>query len=297
MATRSRNIGPTLPPMHILVADDNDANCLIAQTILERAGHRIFTACNGAEAVRLTKLAQYDLIILDIVMPIMTGLEALKTIRAECSQNQSTPIFALTAYCDFRDRQHYSAEGFDTVLAKPLRRGDLESAFAEYQNQSQSPLKNGSDAHSSNHIPLLDSSMITFLQDCGTPDKLSQIQSRFWASMREKCNAIEASLPGALRGDEHSLSDLRRAIHAIKGACASIGLERVAHISRNLRNAPPAEIAALMRAFIAALGESRPALESAFSGTRQLGSAVQMRGQDKTKTAHDSQNNCSAVGN
>lgn len=297
MTVRSTFKVPALTPMRILVADDNDANCLIAKTILERAGHRIVMASNGAHALNLSKIATYDLIILDIMMPVMNGLEALKRIKAEESYNKNTPIFALTAYCDFEDRQRYASAGFDAILAKPLRPGDLETAFVRYRDRDPPLRKELDGAAVANHIPLMDEEMISLLRSCGSPERLMKIQSRFWASMHIKCIAIKASLPAALRGDDINLSELRRAVHAVKGACASIGLARVAHISQNLRNAPPAEIPELMRALVTALSESRPALSQALSGTRQFDTAVQMRRQDETEAPHHSQNNRSAIGN
>lgn len=283
--------------MHILVADDNDANCLITQTILERAGHLIVTACNGSQAFRLTKLVTYDLIILDIMMPVMNGLQALKLIRKESSLNQKTPIFALTAYCDFEDRQRYGSAGFDAILAKPLRRSDLETAFVRFRNKDCPTVMPLVETDTSNHIALLDDEMVSLLKDCGTADNLSIIQYRFWASMHKKCYVIRTHLPPALRGDEVSLSELRRAVHAVKGAASSIGLARVAHICRRLRNAPVTEIPRLMCAFITAVSASRLALNVALSGTRQLNPSMKVSGQNEPEAPHDSQDNRSAIRN
>lgn len=266
-----------LPPMNILVADDNEANCLIARTILERAGHSIVTVENGLEALELSRIVSYDLIILDIMMPIMDGLVALQQIRETQTQNGTTPIFALTAYCDLEDRKRYAAAGFDAVLSKPLRRGDLYVAFSQYQPRGSKVVKQSLDKDKSDSIPLLDQDIISMLMVSGNSDRLSEIQSRFWTSTRTKCQTIKFSLPDALQGDGPQLSEFRRAVHAVKGASATIGLVRVAYICKELRNAPPEQIPALMIDLITALKASHPVLTKALSGTRELDAAVQMR--------------------
>ncbi|GGX60540.1 hypothetical protein GCM10011309_07970 [Litorimonas cladophorae] len=275
---------PTIPPLQILLADDNDANRLISRTILERAGHSVTTARNGSHALSLAKFATFELIILDIMMPVMDGMRALRQLRRSNSVNEKTPIFALTAYCSAADRQRYFLSGFDSVLSKPLRPGDLENAYIRHKDHRHSPVVQAPDNRPSAGVPLLDAEMISQLSQVADAERLAAIQSRFWISIETKCEMIKRALPDALRGDGQFLSQFRRAVHAVKGASAAIGLSRVAHIARDLQNAPPSDIAPLMRAFADALTESRPALTAALSqtepstGARQLDAPMQMRG-------------------
>lgn len=277
---------PSFSSMKILLADDNDANCLIGQTILERAGHSVTIARNGFHAIGLTKLAVFDLIILDVLMPVMDGLQTLHRIRQGKSQNENALIFALTAFCDRDDRQHFQSLGFDAVLTKPVRGSDLDRAFASLQAPGCPSGPNLKTDPPLSQISLLNADTIRLLCDYGTREKLEDIESRFWESIQTKCQTIKSTLPAALQGDDFSLSEFRRAVHAVKSACDSIGLTRVAHISRNLRNAPPSDIPDLMHGFINALRDSRPILTRALSGSRQLDPAVQMRGEDQPKAAH-----------
>lgn len=283
--------------MHVLVADDNDANCLIARTLLERAGHRVETVQNGLLAFNMAKYVTYDLIILDILMPVLDGVGALRKIRHEASKNKNTLIFALTAYCDPEDRRRYASAGFDAFLSKPLRNGDLEKALENFETQSGTFSKNVDEHKETQQIQILDEDMILLLLNNGSPERLQEIQSKFWASMHKQCNIIKICLPAILAGDKHSLTEFRRAVHAVKGASASIGLIRIAHISRQLRNAPQTKIPGLMRAFLEAFKEGRPALEQALSGTRKLNPTVQMCREDETKAPHHRQYDRSAIGN
>lgn len=285
-----------ISPLNILLADDNEANCLIALTILKRAGHSVTTVRTGDQALRLTKIASYDLIILDALMPVMDGLQALQHIRQENSINQTALIFAFSTFCDAEDREKYSIAGFDATLSKPLRSGDLESALANLKLQSEALHSEPAEIYSIGHIPLLDNDIIHRLEKHETSDSLQQLQSRFWASIHRKCHIIETLLPAVLKSDDMGLTDFRRAVHSVKNLSDSIGLPRLAYISRYLRNSPPSEIPQLMDAFVTTLSESRPALKHALSGARQFDTSVQMRGEDQPETAHNGQNHCSTVG-
>lgn len=279
----------------ILLADDNDANRLIASTILERSGFSVTTAENGSHALSLAKLAAYDLIVLDIMMPVMDGVRALRRLRRERGPNQNTPAFALTAYCSPQDQQRYLVAGFDTVLSKPLRPGDMETAISRHKNMKALPLVASSNGPSSPTSPLLDQALISHLRDIGDQARLDDIQLRFWRSVEDQCKTIKRVLPNALRGDGSVLSQFRRAIHAVKGASAAIGLARVADISRHLQNAPPAEIPGLMKIFVDALLESRPALKEALIGTGEFDAPMQMSGEDESEPAHNRQYNRAAI--
>jgi len=280
---------PRINPLKILLADDNDANRLIARTILERSSHIVTTANDGSHALRLAKNASYDLIILDIMMPVMDGMRAMRQLRRDKIVNDDTPIFALTAYCSAEDKQRYFMAGFDTVLSKPLRPGDVEEAILRYKDKSVPTSAPSTEVkhHGQVSSPLLDEEMISQLLELGDPDRLMLIQSRFWNSVTEKCLVMKKSFPNAVRGETSDLSEFRKAVHAIKGASAAIGLGRVAQISSRLQNAPPSDIQALMRDWTKAMIASRPVLIQALSGTRQLDTSVQMRGQDQAEAAHN----------
>ena len=281
----------------LLLADDNDANRLIARTILERSGYIVTTAQNGSHALSLAKIKHYDLIVLDIMMPVMDGMRALRRLRRDRGPNQATPVFALTAYCSAQDRQRYLLAGFNSVLSKPLRPGDMKTAYKRFQDKKASPTPVRVDVQSSANVDLLDAELISQLSDISDPVRLGVIQSRYWNSVEDKCLTIKKSLPDALRGDAAFLSPFRRADHAFKGATAAIGFARVASISRGFQNAPPSEIPSLMEMFVDTLTESKPALTAALSGTGKLNTAMKMRGEDEAEASHHGQNNRTAIGN
>ncbi|MDZ7627884.1 MAG: response regulator [Parvularculaceae bacterium] len=106
--------------MRILVAEDNVENQEIIRRRLERAGHSVTIAENGLAAVERAKLERPDLILMDISMPIMSGIEATQVIR-HTPPIEQTPIIALTAHAMEGDADKCLAVGCDAFATKPVR--------------------------------------------------------------------------------------------------------------------------------------------------------------------------------
>ena len=107
--------------LHVLVADDNATNRFLAGKLLELFGCTFETAENGREAVDLATQQSFDLILMDIKMPVMDGVEATRTIRALAGVPGAVPILALTANADERDAIGYRAAGMNGVVQKPVQ--------------------------------------------------------------------------------------------------------------------------------------------------------------------------------
>ena len=118
-------------PLHILVAEDNLVNQKLAVTLLEKAGHRVTLAANGAEAVASWKTCDVDLILMDVQMPEMDGFEATRQIRQqEQLTGQHVPIVAMTAHAMTGDRELCLQSGMDDYLSKPIDRQALLGMLA-----------------------------------------------------------------------------------------------------------------------------------------------------------------------
>ncbi len=114
-------------PLRILVAEDNRVNQKLMLAVLKRAGFEVELAANGAEAVDLFKQKTFDLILMDMQMPVMDGFEATRQIRKlEKEKKSKTPIFALTASEDPKEIQGALKAGIDKVLKKPLNINELK---------------------------------------------------------------------------------------------------------------------------------------------------------------------------
>jgi signal transduction histidine kinase/DNA-binding response OmpR family regulator len=122
-----------LPPLRILLAEDNAVNRQVGMRMLESLGYRADVCENGADAVEAVRRNPYDLVLMDIHMPVMDGLEATRRIRAMVDITQPR-IFAMTASVLDDERQACIDAGMDRHLAKPFRRHELEKALREASN-------------------------------------------------------------------------------------------------------------------------------------------------------------------
>ena len=118
----------------VLLAEDNKINAVLATTVIKRAGHAVDIAQNGAEAVEAVSAARYDVVLMDMHMPEMDGLEATRRIRKLDGDASHVPIVALTAGAMASDRQKCVAAGMDDFLAKPFEPNDLTALLAKWGN-------------------------------------------------------------------------------------------------------------------------------------------------------------------
>ncbi len=123
--------------LQVLLAEDNEVNQLLAINLLERWGHRVQVAGNGREAVELADREGVDLILMDVQMPVMDGLEATRAIRAAESARgrRRRPIVAMTANAMRGDREICLAAGMDDYLTKPIRTQDLAAALTRWSER------------------------------------------------------------------------------------------------------------------------------------------------------------------
>ncbi|MEX0697695.1 MAG: PAS domain-containing protein [Dongiaceae bacterium] len=123
---------PARRPLRILLAEDNQVNQMLAVAMLGRAGHRVDLAGNGIEAVDAVHSRPYDLVLMDVQMPEMDGIEATRRIRAMPGKKARIPIIALTASAMKGDRERFLEAGMDDYIAKPIDRGLLIEVVAHW---------------------------------------------------------------------------------------------------------------------------------------------------------------------
>jgi len=118
-----------LQPLRLLVADDNPVNLAVARALLEGAGLAIETAANGAEALERLRREVFDLVLIDVQMPVMGGIEAVERIRAGEAGPADLPVIALTADGDPKTGVRLRGAGFDGLHTKPIRPTELLAAI------------------------------------------------------------------------------------------------------------------------------------------------------------------------
>jgi CheY-like chemotaxis protein len=128
------------PCLHILLAEDNVVNQRLVVRLLEKAGHTVVVAPNGEATLALLTQESFDLVLMDVQMPIMGGLETTAAIR---TQEQATgthiPIIAMTANAMKGDREKCVAAGMDDYLAKPIKAEALYAAIARIAVRQAEP--------------------------------------------------------------------------------------------------------------------------------------------------------------
>jgi len=116
----------SVTPLAVLLVEDNLINRRVAVSILEKSGHRISTANDGAEALNMLERQHFDIILMDMQMPVMDGLEATRLIREkEAGSTTRIPIIAMTANAMQGDRETCLEAGMDDYLAKPIKAPEL----------------------------------------------------------------------------------------------------------------------------------------------------------------------------
>ena len=120
--------------LRILVAEDNNVNQMVIRALLTRFGHRVDIVGDGCEAVSAVQRIQYDVVLMDIHMPEMDGVEATRAIRRLPGEPSELPIVAFTANAMKGDREEYIAVGMNDYLSKPVDKDELIAVLARVSN-------------------------------------------------------------------------------------------------------------------------------------------------------------------
>jgi CheY-like chemotaxis protein len=126
----AHRLAETRKGIRILVAEDNPVNRLLAVRLLEKQGHKVQTAADGLEALREVEKHDFELVLMDVQMPEMDGVEATKAIRQREKQTRKhVSIVAVTAHAMAADREICLAAGMDGYISKPINKEELLSTI------------------------------------------------------------------------------------------------------------------------------------------------------------------------
>jgi two-component system, sensor histidine kinase and response regulator len=128
-------------PLRILLAEDNVVNQRLATRMLEKQGHAVVVAGDGVRALTALEESRFDLVLMDVQMPLMDGVEATATIRkGESATGHHIPIIAMTAHAMSGDRQRFLASGMDGYISKPVHSQELFAAIEKVLSLAPTPL-------------------------------------------------------------------------------------------------------------------------------------------------------------
>ena len=212
-------------PIKVLLAEDNPVNQKLALKLLERQGWKVTVAEDGRQAVELAKEGDFDLILMDVQMPEMDGLEATRTIREwEEGTGRHVPIVALTAHAFEEDRKRCLEAGMDAYLTKPIKVQELfktieellpHLAHAESPQQQEPP----SPQEPSPEGPTFDMTKALEMAG-GDVEFLKELIEIYRSDYPQKLARIREALE---RGDAKTLYENA---HSLKGSSGNLGLRR-----------------------------------------------------------------------
>jgi len=135
--------GPTLGELWVLLVEDDDINRLAGKYTLNRLGHKADCAKNGLEALERLKKKNYDVVLMDIQMPLMNGIEAAKALRDPNSEhfNPDIPIIAFTAHALKEDREMFLASGMNDYILKPMEMDELNRVILRTVGRAEPAIK------------------------------------------------------------------------------------------------------------------------------------------------------------
>jgi PAS domain S-box-containing protein len=138
-------VSEQISSLKILLAEDDGISSIAVKTLLENAGHSVTCATNGLEVIQLLSAERFDLVFMDIQMPLMDGVEATRKIRSskELGRQSEIPIIAMTAYSMIGDRENFLAAGMNGYIAKPISMKDIDEVLLRLQANRLSPSVDG----------------------------------------------------------------------------------------------------------------------------------------------------------
>lgn len=215
-------------PLRLLLAEDNAVNQKLALQMLRKMGYRADVAGNGLEVLEAVARQPYDMVLMDVQMPELDGLETTRRIRRDAAPGAtSLRIIAMTANAMQGDREACLAAGMDDYISKPIQVQELQAALERWgQPRPIEPVA----------APPVDSTVIDWavlddlraLQDEGEPDFAQEMINLFL----ESAPLLIEALRGAI--DAGDAAQLQRNAHTLKGSSASLGARRVSAVCLEL---------------------------------------------------------------
>ena len=255
----------------ILLAEDNIVNQKVGLKILEKLGYRADAVANGREAIAALEMTRYDIVLMDVQMPVMDGFEATEAVRAceEETQAPRLPIIAMTAHAMKGDRERCHERGMDDYVPKPVKPETLMEILEKWlprQPGGTEPARE--EAEPPEMVPHEERSEEVSSDD-GVWDR-SVLLERLMGDEELMVELVETALEDIPKQIKHIHESLEaddiptaeRVAHTIKGACANLGAEKLRAIAERQEHAGKAGNGVEMK-------ERMPELEKAFEELRR----------------------------
>jgi two-component system sensor histidine kinase RpfC len=273
---RSVEIVPAERSLSILVAEDKRTNQIVIAKILDRAGHRVTLVDNGEAALDMLEMQEFDLVLMDINMPVMNGIEATKLYRFAALGRQHVPVVALTADATEEVARRCEEAGMDACITKPIEPNRLLEIIATLVPDDGRPSHETANSAEITSYPTarprlrsaapsaVDAQTLDALEQLGGKKFVDELASQF---IKDGGEILDVLAEAAASGD---LGAFREQLHALRSAAANIGARGIYEMCLGWRLIAPEDFAIRGETHLKKLSEEfervRMALRGRISG-------------------------------
>ncbi|HIB0508065.1 TPA: aerobic respiration two-component sensor histidine kinase ArcB [Escherichia coli] len=218
-----------LPALNVLLVEDIELNVIVARSVLEKFGNSVDVAMTGKAALEMFKPGEYDLVLLDIQLPDMTGLDISRELTKRYPREDLPPLVALTANV-LKDKQEYLNAGMDDVLSKPLSVPALTAMIKKFWDTQDDEESTVTTEENSKSEALLDIPMLEQYLELVGPKLITDGLAVFEKMMPGYVSVLESNLTAQ---DKKGIVEEG---HKIKGAAGSVGLRHLQQLGQQIQS-------------------------------------------------------------
>ncbi|EJN7997462.1 aerobic respiration two-component sensor histidine kinase ArcB [Escherichia coli] len=218
-----------LPALNVLLVEDIELNVIVARSVLEKLGNSVDVAMTGKAALEMFKPGEYDLVLLDIQLPDMTGLDISRELTKRYPREDLPPLVALTANV-LKDKQEYLNAGMDDVLSKPLSVPALTAMIKKFWDTQDDEESTVTTEENSKSEALLDIPMLEQYLELIGPKLITDGLAVFEKMMPGYVSVLESNLTAQ---DKKGIVEEG---HKIKGAAGSVGLRHLQQLGQQIQS-------------------------------------------------------------
>ena len=220
-----------LPALNVLLVEDIELNVIVARSVLEKLGNSVEVAMTGREALEMFDPDEYDLVLLDIQLPDMTGLDIARKLRQDYAGQHLPPLVALTANV-LKDKKEYLDAGMDDVLSKPLSVPALTAMIQQFWDHQPDATLTDTEEHTVTtqaNESLLDVAMLEQYMELVGPTLIYQSADMFEKMMPDYLAVLDSNM---IARDQAGIAEEG---HKIKGAAGSVGLKHLQQLAQQIQ--------------------------------------------------------------
>ncbi len=217
-----------LPALHVLLVEDIELNVIVARSVLEKLGNSVEVAMNGHDALEMFDPDEFDLVLLDIQLPDMSGLDIARILREKYAGKHLPPLVALTANV-LKNKKEYIDSGMDDVLSKPLSVPALTAMIQQYWDHQPELMAEPEHNLMKDKESLLDIAMLEQYMDLVGSGLIHQSADMFEKMMPGYLEVLDSNMTAR---DQDGIAE---EAHKIKGAAGSVGLKHLQQLAQQIQ--------------------------------------------------------------